>query len=232
MKKKNLFIYFLLMSLTTSFNAQSPVTPGDTMPDFKLQSYQGQQVSLSQFKGKNVMLIFPRGKVNDHWCQICHYQYAELADIEKTQEIRKKYNMEILFVLPYTAEEVKEWVLKFPDQMNVIEGWKNPSPPDKLTDGQKKWMEKTRKLFPKKYEYAKENFPVPFPVLIDDKRSLSMKLGLFTTFWDYSYVEQNMSSVFIIDKEGKLQFKYVSQNTFDRPKFDYLFKIMDCMLVK
>jgi peroxiredoxin len=229
---KRIILIVLVLLIAFYLKAQTPVILGELMPDFTLQSYQGQTVSLSQFKGKNVMLIFPRGKVSDHWCQICHYQYAELADIEQNRDIRKKYNLEVLFILPYDAELVKEWVSIFPDQMNVIEKWKNPPQNEQLTEGQISWMEMTRKLFPKKYEYTNGNIPVPFPILIDDNRTLSMKLGLFTTFWDNSYVEQNISSVFIIDKDGIVQFKYISQNTLDRPKFDYLFKIMDCLVVK
>jgi len=30
-------------------------------PDFKLEDYQGKQVSLKDFKGKNVLLVFNRG---------------------------------------------------------------------------------------------------------------------------------------------------------------------------
>jgi peroxiredoxin len=231
--KTNIILTILLwISILLPVKSQSPVTIGEPMPDFTLASYQGPNITLSALKGKNVMLVFPRGKVSDHWCQICHYQYAELADLEKTQDIRKKYNLEILFVLPYNTELVKHWVSIFPDQMKVIDKWKNPPKPDSLNEGQKNWMELTRKLFPKKYEFTKENLPTPFPILIDENRELSMKLGIFTTYWDGSYVEQNISSIFILDKEGKVQFKYVSQTTFDRPKCDYLLNIMNCFLIK
>lgn len=232
MKKHILLSALILASIQLPIKPQSPVTVGDPMPDFTLTSYHGQNITLSDLKGKNVMLIFPRGKVSDHWCQICHYQYVELADLEKTLNIRKKYNLEILFVLPYNAELVKKWVSIFPDQMEVIDKWKNPPKPDSLSKEQKNWMELTRKLFPMNFEFTKDNIPTPFPILIDEDRTLSMKLGIFTTFWDHSYVEQNISSIFILDKEGKVQFKYISQTTIDRPKFDYLFKIMDCLIVK
>jgi len=36
----------------------------------------------------------------------------------------------------------------------------------------------------------------------------------------------NQPAVYIIDKNGILQFKYISQVTFDRPGFDYLAKIL------
>ena len=90
MKKIKLFALLVLIPLFIM--AQSPVKLGDTMANFTLKSYDGKTISLNDFKGKNIMLIFPRGKVGDHWCQICHYQFAEFADIEKTENFRKKYN--------------------------------------------------------------------------------------------------------------------------------------------
>ena len=39
---------------------------------------------------------------------------------------RERANLEILFVLPFPAEMVKDWVDKFPDQLKDIESWKNP----------------------------------------------------------------------------------------------------------
>jgi cytochrome oxidase Cu insertion factor (SCO1/SenC/PrrC family) len=62
---------------------QMPVVVGQQMPDFTLSAIQGGSVTLSDLTGKNVLLIFPRGRVGDHWCQICHYQYAELVELEK-----------------------------------------------------------------------------------------------------------------------------------------------------
>ena len=70
---------------------QMPVIVGEQMPDFTLPSIQGGSVTLSGLTGKNVLLIFPRGRVGDHWCQICHYQYAELVELEKKLNLRDKY---------------------------------------------------------------------------------------------------------------------------------------------
>ena len=66
-----------------------PANLGDLFPAFTLPAVQGGEVTLSSLKGKNVLIIFPRGRVDDHWCQICHYQYAELADLEKAQRSAK-----------------------------------------------------------------------------------------------------------------------------------------------
>jgi peroxiredoxin len=216
--------------LTAQAAPLKPVNFGDAMPDFTLPSVQGADITLSALKGKNVLIIFPRGRVGDHWCQICHYQYAELADLEKTQQIRKKYNLEIIFVLPYDKATVEHWVNIFPEQMAVIEGWKNPPEAEMKDPATVRWMETARRLFPKKFAMNKESIPVPFPILIDAERKLSEGLQLFTIFWDHSYVEQNIATVFLLDKDGVVRFKYLSQNTVDRPNAAFLLKFIERML--
>ena len=132
MKTVTLSVLFLLLAITGSalLPAQAkPIEPanfGAMFPDFTLPAVQGGEISLAALKGKNVMIVFPRGRVADHWCQICHYQYAELAEMEKILQFRKKYNLEVLFVLPYDQATVQHWVDIFPEQMAVIDGWKNP----------------------------------------------------------------------------------------------------------
>ena len=70
----------------------------------------------------------------------------------------------------------------------------------------------------------------PFPILFDGDRTVSKGLGLFTEEWGGSKIDQNMPTVYIIDNKGHVQFKYISQNTFDRPGFDYLMKFLDRMI--
>jgi peroxiredoxin len=204
-----------------------PVTVGQPMPDFTLPTYQGGEVTLSSLKGKNVILIFPRGLAGEaHWCHIDNYRYAELMDIEKQKKIRKKYNAEILYVLPYSQDVVKEWVESNPEQLEHIEDWKNPEEPDKLDERGKRRMEFAKKAFPKTYAFKKGEVPTPFPILVDGERKVSKGLGIFATEWSGSKIDQCISSVFIVDKEGILQFKYIGQNTFDRPSFDYILKTL------
>ena len=62
----------------------------------------------------------------------------------------------------------------------------------------------------------------PFPILCDEDQAVSRRLGLFTLDWDHAKVEQNVPTVFIVDKLGVIRFKYMSQNTFDRPSARYL----------
>jgi peroxiredoxin len=224
----------LLAAGTAMLGAQAaaikPVNFGDLFPDFTLAAVQGGEVTLSALRGKNVLIVFPRGRVADHWCQICHYQYAELADLEKTLQFRKKYDLEVLFVLPYDKATVEHWVSILPEQMAMVEGWKNPGAEALKDPATASWMEKARLLFPKKFTISKENIPVPFPILIDGERKLSEGLQLFTLFWDRSYVEQNIATVFLLDKEGRVRFKYLSQNTVDRPSAAFLLQFFERML--
>jgi len=210
--------------------AQMPVSVGQRMPDFSLPAVQGGKVSLAGLSGKNVLLIFPRGKVGDHWCQICHYQYAELVELEQQTGLRARHDLEIVFVLPYGPDEVQAWADMFPGQMEVIEGWKDPPNAASLTEGERRWMETAREYFPKSYTYENGDIPVPFPILADADQTLSRRLRLFTANWDGSAVEQNIPTVFLLDRDGVVQFKYHSQTTFDRPTPDYLVRVIERML--
>ena len=222
--KISLVIFFSLMVIDIPILAQiQPVSVLQTMPDFTLPVYQGGEINLSQLRGKNVLLIFPRGLAGEnHWCHVCNYQYAELAELEISQNIREKNNLEILLVLPYSKEMVQEWVDKFADQMADIENWKNPAEPEKLDERGQRRMKMIKEYFPKSYSFEKGKVPLPFPILIDAEAVVSKGLGVFTTKWGGSEIEQNVPTMYIIDKKGVLQFKYISQNTFDRPGPDYL----------
>ncbi len=231
MTRKTLALFLLgcavLTFLVSPAPAQAikPVTLWDKFPDFTLPAFQGGEVTLSKLQGKTVLLIFPRGwAAPDHWCNICNYQYAELAELEKTQGIRKANNLEILFVMPYSREVVQDWLDKFPAQMKAIEDWKNPPDAEKLDEKGKARVERIRKALPNKYLYEPGQVPLPFPVLLDADRTLSKGLGLFSTDWGGSKVDQNIPCVFIIGLKGGIHFKYLSQNTFDRPTAEYLLK--------
>lgn len=203
------------------------------MPDFALPSYQGPEVRLSSLKGKNVMLIFPRGYAGpDRWCTICNYKYVELVELEKASQIRKKHNLEILFVLPYPRETVKLWLESLSEQMLKIKNWKYPENPEQLDEKGKQSIERYHRLFPGDFMVSKDNIPMPFPVLIDGDHQVSSGLGLFTTSWSGSQVEQNIPAVHLLDEEGILRFKYLSQNTLDRPEYDYLLKILELITQK
>ncbi|MBD3412934.1 MAG: redoxin domain-containing protein [Candidatus Aminicenantes bacterium] len=226
-----LFLVMMAMNLSL-YSAQEirPAVVGNPMPDFSLESYQGKQVTLSGFKGKTIILIFPRGLAAEgHWCHVCPYQYLELVEFDKMQKLREKHNTEILFVLPYDLSGVSEWVEQFSVLLNDIDNWKNPENPDDLDDRGKQRMTMAQKYFPMDFAYKKGEIPFPFPILVDSQKKISKGLGLFTTEWRGSKADQNIPAVFIVDEERIVQFKYISQNTFDRPSPEYLIKILSCI---
>jgi len=207
-----------------------PATLGQPMPDFTLAAVQGGEVTLSKLTGRSILLVFPRGLAGEkHWCHICNYQYADLAELEKETGFRKSRNLEVLFVMPYDRAMILDWVDKFDDQMKDIEAWKNPPDADKLDEKGKTRVEMMRKSFPKKYLYEQGRVPLPFPVLIDEGARIAKSLGIFTLEWGGSKIEQNVPTVFLIDPQGIVRFKYISQNTFDRPQAEYLLKFLEMM---
>jgi len=237
MIKKYSFVLLLCLALGfgsagSTFGASEirPVTLGQAMPEFSLPLFPEGELNITSLKGKNVMLIFPRGLAGkDHWCHVCNYQYAELVEWEKKHNIREKLNVEILFVLPYSAVMVKEWIAAFPQQLMDIKKWKYPPEPDKLTDQQKQRAARLGKYFPQDYMYEAGKVPAPFSILIDADRILTKGLGIFTMEWSGSKIEQNIPTILILDKMGVVQFKYMSQNTFDRPNAEYLFKVISVL---
>lgn len=189
------------------------------MPGFSLPALDGRTLALSQFKGRAVVLIFPRGKVADadgsdpHWCQLCHYQYAELAEMEKATPFRAALDVEVLFVLPYGRDEVAKWASIIPEQVATVDRWRRQV---------RAW----RDLLPRPVAFTEGPGATPFPILCDADQAVSKGLGLFTLEWDRAKVEQNVPTVFVIDKTGVIRFKYTSQNTFDRPSASYLVQIL------
>jgi hypothetical protein len=179
-------------------------------------------------RGKNILLISSRGKYNDsYWCGICYYQYAEFAELELTQKICEKYNMEILFLLPYSKDTISSWEKNFPGGLAYLEHVKNPTDSDKLSDEQKNWMNFARNHYPKKFNYGDKKIPLTLPILIDDKQEVSKGLDVMRTEWDGTKTLQNVPVVYLIDKDGILRFKYISQSTTDRPSAEYILNYIE-----
>ena len=224
----------VVLSLLWCSSLQSQTTPvlGQPFPDFTLKSFTGETVTLSQLHGKNVLLVFPRGRFRDGWCRACHYQYADLARLQVEQNILRKYNLEILFVLPYPMGEVKLWTTIFPSQMKIIEQWKNPTEAQRANAGYMEFVKTVHVAFPIDFKFDENHpAPLPFQVLADEDHKFSTSIGLFTTFWNLNYFEQNEPTIFILDKNGNVRFKYKSQVTLDRPSADYLIEFIDKMMV-
>lgn len=232
------FIAMLLaLAIPWTLSAQrpsirQPARIGFPMPNFELPAYQGDTISLDQFRGKNILLLFPRGRYENQWCRYCHYQYVELVELERTRGIREELNLEILQVMPYTRSELDEWASDFQRNLGEIEAWKYPQNEADVSPGRRAWMETARATWPNTYDIGSGEFPLPFPILIDAERKVSIGLDLFRTEWNLSRVEQNIPAVFIVDANGIVRFKYVSQMTMDRPSFDYIIKFIERMILE
>jgi peroxiredoxin len=239
MKKTSPFVILpgIILAITLSslpaLSQEPQVKPAlleQPMPDFTLPALQGGTVTLSSLKGKNVLIIFPRGfAAEGRWCTICNYKYAELIDFEKTEDLRKKFDLEILYIFPYGKETVQLWLDALPEQLDKIKTWKNPAEADMQDEKAKARMEMARKGFPKEYSAEKGKVPVPFRILMDEDRKLTKGLDLFMTEWSGSKADQLIPSVFVIDKQGILRFKYVGQNTWDRPSWEYMKKVLEAV---
>jgi len=138
---------------------------------------------------------------------------AELAELEKTTSFRSALNVEVVFVLPYGGNEVAEWASIIPQQVATVDRWRQQV---------KAW----RDLLPRPVVFTSGPGATPFPILCDADRAVSKRLGLFTLEWDHAKVEQNVPTVFIVDRTGVIRFKYTSQNTFDRPSASYLVQVI------
>jgi peroxiredoxin len=237
MKKCSIILsVFLLLVLSNSYSQNEGVKigiVGDKFTDFALKTYQGDQLSTNELRGKNILLISSRGKYNDsYWCGICFYQYAEFVDLELTQKIREKYNMEILFLLPYNKDTISSWEKNFAGGLAYIENLKNPTDPEKLSEEQKGWMDFVRNHYPKTFNYDNNEIPLPLPILIDDKQEVSKGLDLMRTEWGDTKILQNVPAVYFIDQDGILRFKYISQSTTDRPSAKYILNFIESLLAK
>jgi peroxiredoxin len=235
MAKLNVFTGLVLLLFALTAQAQNGQVKtgivGNKISDFTLQTYQGGEFSMQNMRGKNVLLIASRGKYADNsWCTICYYQYAEFADLELKEQIRKKYNLEIVFLLPYDKDTLIKWEKMFPIEIVKIEKWKYPENPDSLTARQKEWMEFSRANYPKKFDFTGQKVPLPLPILIDNKQEVSKGLDLFRTEWGKSKTAQNIPALFLIDKNGIIRFKYISQNTTDRPTSAYVIEMIEKLL--
>lgn len=218
------------VDLSAQTQAIRPATVGSAMPDFTLPVFQGGEVTLSDLRGKNVMLVFPRGLSRPgSWCHICPYQHSEFVEYEADTGWQARANLEILYVLPYSKEMVGEWVDAYPQLLQDIEEDKNPPDLASLDEAGRARVERSRQIYPKSYAATKGNVPIPFPILVDADRTLSEGLGYFTTDWGGSDAEQNVPTILIIDPNGTLQFKYMSQNTIDRPPLEYLVQVVDIL---
>lgn len=219
------FSVFFSLSLSAQENPSQPAMLDKPIQDIILPEYQGGTLSVSDLKGKNVLLIFPRGLAGkDHWCHICNYQYAQFVELEEKESIRKKYNLEIAFIFPYGKALIDNWLETFPKQMAEIESWKHGK------DANEQFKKFALEYLPESFSFEKGKIPMPFPILMDSDQKISNQLGLYRTEWGGSKIEQNVPTVILINTKGIVRFKYFSQNTLDRPSAEYILEILDKLM--
>jgi len=203
---------------------------GEQLKDFTLPVYNGGEFQLANEKGKNVLLVFPRGYYDkDVWCDICAYEYLDLVDEFYNKELAKKYNLDVVFILPYDENTIEKWMMDMPEVYESLEAGKHN--PDTLTNERAMtWVHFANKHYPKTFSIKKGETPQPFRILVDEKHELSERFEIFKTEWWGTKVDQNMPTFILLDTNGKVVFKYISQHTIDRPTSDYLVTIMDAMI--
>jgi hypothetical protein len=64
--------------------------------------------------------------------------------VRPATKIRKKYNVEVLIILPYGPDVAKAWVDVLPEQLDKVKGRKYPADPAKLDEKGKQSMEHYR----------------------------------------------------------------------------------------
>jgi len=231
MKTRTILTVIVICALSFASIAQNiqPGYVGNEISDFKLMTYQGEELSISELKGKNVLLVFPRGKVTDQiWCALCMYQYSELANLEQTQKIREKYNLEIVYVLMMDKDSTEQWFNGFAERLARIEQWKYPE--DTTNQAIMDWAYFCRKTYPQSFDYNEENIPRDFPIMLDVDKKVSKAFGLYRYQWDGTQTDQNIATIFLLDKKGTIRFKYHSQATQDRPSAEYLIEMIEKLL--
>lgn len=203
---------------------------GEQLKDFTLPVYNGGEFQLANEKGKNVLLVFPRGYYDkDVWCDICAYEYLDLVDEFYNKELAEKYNLDVVFILPYDENTIEKWLMDMPEVYESLEAGKHN--PDTLTNERAMtWVHFANKHYPKTFFIKKGETPQPFRILVDEKHELSERFEIFKTEWWGTKVDQNMPTFILLDTNGKVVFKYISQHTIDRPTSDYLVTIMDAMI--
>jgi len=228
--KKLLAMFALSIFTFCSFCQNETIYPVQVKEKFSnitLTNPNGELINIGE-SGKKTMLVFIRGKVTSNtWCPICHYQYLEAMLVEEKENIRKKFNMDIYFVMPYKTDSLNNWVEAFPQSIQTIKNWKYPENP---SENQKSWAVYAKEFFPYSFESELENLELKLPILFDPDQKVSKGLYLFQEEWGGTKVAQNIPTIFIIDEEGIVRFKYHSQYTNDRPDFNYLIKYMKHMM--
>lgn len=234
MKSSHLTFVLILLYFSFAFAQKKPLDLAiidEPLKDLSLPVYNGGEFKLSDEKGKNILLIFPRGYYDkDIWCDICAYEYLDLIDEFFNKHLAEKYNLDLIFILPYDTTTIRKWLEDLPEVYSGLEAGKHLA--DTLTNEKSMtWVHFANKHYPKTFNIKKGETPQPFRILSDSNHQVSERLDLFRTEWWGTRVEQNTPTFILIDEKGIVRFKYISQHTIDRPSPTYLLKIMDTLIL-
>jgi len=234
MKSKILFVLlFVFCICINNYSQKKPLDLailGEPLKDFSLSVYKGGEFQLSAEESKNILLVFPRGYYDkDVWCDICAYEYLDLVDVFHNNKQADKYNLDLIVILPYSDSTIQKWLMEIPEVYESLEAGKHLA--DTLTNEKAMtWVHFANKHYPKTFTIKKGETPEPFKILSDEKHELSERFEIFKTEWWGTQVDQNMPTFILLDTNGTVLFKYISQHTIDRPTSDYLLKIMDAFI--
>jgi len=234
MKSKILFVLlFVFCICINNYSQKKPLNLailGEPLKDFSLSVYKGGEFQLSTEESKNILLVFPRGYCDkDVWCDICAYEYLDLVDVFHNNKQADKYNLDLIVILPYSDSTIQKWLMEIPEVYESLEAGKHLA--DTLTNEKAMtWVHFANKHYPKTFSIKKGETPEPFKILSDEKHELSERFEIFKTEWWGTQVDQNMPTFILLDTNGTVLFKYISQHTIDRPTSDYLLKIMDAFI--
>lgn len=234
MKNSIFSILIILLFFSVSYSQKKPLDLAildEPLKDFTLPIYPGGEFKLSDERGKNILLVFPRGYYDkDIWCDICAYEYLDLVDEFYNKHLTEKYNLDLVFILPYDTATIRKWLEDLPEVYAGLEEGKHLV--DTLTNEKSMtWVHFANKHYPKTFDIKTGEAPHPFRILSDAAHQLSERLDIFRNEWWGTKVEQNMPAFILLDREGKVVFKYVSQHTIDRPSSSYLFKVLDAFIL-
>jgi peroxiredoxin len=98
-------VYLRWYSVFRGRDAQA-IKVGATLPEFRLESQEGQVVSSASFKAQPHLLLFYRG----NWCPFCTAQIAELAKGYKRLEAA---GVKVVLVSPQSAGKSEQLAKKF-----------------------------------------------------------------------------------------------------------------------
>lgn len=65
-----------------------------------------------------------------------------------------------------------------------------------------------REFYPDTYYFESGVMETPIPILIDEEKTVSKSLALYTQEWGGTKTDQNMLTVFLMDKVVTVRFKY------------------------